>query len=336
MEFYVSFTDYVNSKLIINLTIRYYYRMKFAQQPHTVFLVRPASFGFNVQTSASNVFQTRPAATVNVATRAIEEFDRMVDLLRAHEIDVRIFDDMPSPQKPDALFPNNWISTHEDGTVILYPMMTDNRRLERREDILEALEKDFDVTRRIDLSKEETSGKYLEGTGSLVFDHPRKLVFACRSPRTNPELVARVAAELGYTEIVFSAVDESGNPIYHTNVMMCVGEKFVVLCLDAIRDDHEQETLLNTFAENDLQVVAISFAQMRAFAGNMIELVSKAGDRVVVLSQTAFESLLPGQINAISKFADILPIRIDTIQSVGGGSVRCMVAGIHLPKRNRI
>jgi hypothetical protein len=310
--------------------------MKFVQQPHTVFLVRPAAFGFNSQTSASNVFQIKPAPTADVAARAIKEFDQMVELLLNHQIDIRVFDDAPSPYKPDALFPNNWISTHEDGTVVLYPMMTENRRLERRLDIVESLEKEFTVTRQIDLTGEEARGKYLEGTGSLVFDHPHRTVFACRSPRTHHELVARIAARLDYKPIVFSAVDENGQAIYHTNVMMCVGEKFVVLCLDAIRDELEQEALLNTFAENDLKVVAISYAQMTAFAGNMIELVDKRGHPVLVLSQTALDSLLPGQINAISKFADVLPIPIDTIQSVGGGSVRCMIAGIHLPKRNRI
>jgi hypothetical protein len=310
--------------------------MKFVQQPHTVFLVRPAAFGFNSQTSASNAFQIKPASSVDVAARAVKEFDQMVDALQSHHIGVRVFEDVLSPHKPDALFPNNWISTHEDGTVVLYPMMTENRRLERRMDIVESLEKDFVVTRRIDLTGEETDGKYLEGTGSLVFYHPHRMVFACRSPRTHPELVARIGARLDYKPIVFSAVDENGQAIYHTNVMMCIGEKFVVLCLDAIRDEHEQETLLNTFAVNDLKVIAISYAQMNAFAGNMIELVDKRGHRVVVLSQTALDSLLPGQINAISKFADVLPIKIDTIQTVGGGSVRCMIAGIHLPKRNNI
>jgi hypothetical protein len=308
--------------------------MKFVQQPHAIFMVKPSAFGFNAQTSSSNVFQKSAAADVNISPQAIAEFNAMVDLLSANEIDVLVFDDTQTPPKPDAIFPNNWISTHHDGTVIIYPMMTENRRWERRSDIIETLKKNYCVTQLIDLSHEEQTGKFLEGTGSLVFDHVNKIVFACRSPRTNDELVNRVADKLNYKTVLFSSVDANGKAIYHTNVMMCIGEKFVVLCLDSITDDNEQELLLESFSKTGHKVIAISFAQMNSFAGNMMELKSRKDEPHLLLSQSALDSLLPGQINVLSGFLELLPIKVDTIQSVGGGGVRCMVAGIHLPKRN--
>ena len=309
--------------------------MKFMQQPHAVFMVRPSSFGFNTQTSSSNFFQS-VSSSANVGSKAIEEFERMVKHLRANDIDVVVFDDTAAPQKPDAIFPNNWISLHEDGTAVLYPMMTENRRWERRADILDALKKDFTISGVVDLTTEENSGKFLEGTGSLVFDHCNKICYASRSPRTNEELVIRLSKSLGYKPVIFSSVDENGNAIYHTNVMMCIGEKFVVLCLDSIKDENDQEKLLESFSSTEHKVIAISFAQMRAFAGNMIEVKTRNNEPVVLLSQTAFDSLLPGQLNAISQFAELLPLEIGTIQTVGGGSVRCMIAGIHSPRRNTI
>jgi hypothetical protein len=308
--------------------------MKFAQQPHAVFMVRPCAFGFNAQTSSSNVFQKSPPGDVDICAKAIGEFNAMVEVLSANEIDVLVFDDTHTPPKPDAIFPNNWISTHHDGTVIIYPMMSENRRWERRTDIVEMLNRNYRVTQLIDLSHEERTGKFLEGTGSLVFDHANKTVFACRSPRTNEELVNRVAQKLNYKTLLFFSVDGTGKPIYHTNVMMCVGEKFAVLCLDSIPDDSEQELLLESFSKTGHKVIAISFAQMNSFAGNMISVESRKNEPHLLLSQSAFESLLPGQIHALSGFVELLPIKVDTIQSVGGGSVRCMVAGIHLPKRN--
>jgi hypothetical protein len=310
--------------------------MKFMQQPRAVFMVRPSSFGFNIQTSSSNFFQSSVSSSANVGPAAIAEFERMVGRLRANDIDVVVFDDTSSPQKPDAIFPNNWISLHEDGTAVLYPMMTENRRWERREDILGELKKQFVISKVVDLTAEENAGKFLEGTGSLVFDHTNKIVYASRSPRTSEELVNRVSKLLGYKPIIFSSVDENGNAIYHTNVMMCVGEKFVVLCLDSIKDEDDQERLLESFSSTEHKVIAISFAQTKAFAGNMIEVKTRNNEPVVLLSQTAFDSLLPGQLNAISQFAELLPLEISTIQTVGGGSVRCMIAGIHSPRRNTI
>lgn len=305
-----------------------------SQAPSSIFMVRPAAFGFNAQTAGSNAFQvdgTDDAAAVH--QKALQEFDRMVDLLRSHDIDVHVFEDTPVPVKPDAVFPNNWVSFHEDGRVMLYPMLAGNRRLERRATVVETLAESFEVTEITDWSGEELKNNFLEGTGSVVFDYVNKLAYANRSPRTNEQLVNKLCALIGYKPIVFDAVDEKGNPIYHTNVLMCIGSKFAVICLDAIHDDDDQEKILSALAGTQHKVVAISYAQMNAFAGNMMEVASKNGELFVLLSEQAFHSLLPGQVDAISRFAEMIPIAIPTIEKFGGGSVRCMVAGIFNSRR---
>lgn len=304
------------------------------QNPNSLLMVRPASFGYNSESAETNAFQVSDENDpVQISRLAVAEFDSMVELLRAHDIDVTVVDDTPTPPKPDAVFPNNWISFHQDGRVILYPMQPPSRRVERRLDIIEWLRKDYVISEVLDESTHEQNQFFLEGTGSLVFDHINRIAYACRSPRTNEELVKRICAHLNYKPIVFNAVDEKGVPIYHTNVMLCVGSKFVVICLDSIHSETDQDAVLDSFATTGHKVVAISYDQMRNFAGNMIEVRDKAGQPYVLMSQAAFDSLLPGQIDAISKFVEPLPIPIPTIERYGGGSVRCMVAGIHLKKR---
>lgn len=303
--------------------------MKFSQAPSSVLMVRPAAFGFNPQTAASNAFQSNQKdSSGEIAKKALKEFDQMVDTLRAHDIDVIVIEDTSTPQKPDAVFPNNWISFHGDGTVVLYPMMAENRRLERSNPVLESIQSTFGVQRVIDLTDREKRNQFLEGTGSVVFDYWNKIAYACRSDRTDESVFQDLCKDLGYKAIVFDAVDEMGRPIYHTNVLMCVGTRFAVVCLDAIKSEEDQEALLSSFSQTQHQVVAISYEQLRSFAGNMIEVLSKSGEQTVLLSEKAFHSLLPGQINAISKHADMIPLSIHTIEQYGGGSVRCMVAGI--------
>jgi hypothetical protein len=305
------------------------------QSPASVFLVRPVSFGFNPETALSNAFQQQPTGiTEEIRLRAINEFDQMVNLLQLHDIDVRIFEDTPQPAKPDAQFPNNWISFHEDGKVVLYPMMAANRRFERRADIIEEIRKDFRISSVVDFSDEEEKGRYLEGTGSLVFDYVNKIAYANRSPRTDEQLVEKVCKELGYRPVVFDAVDEYGKPIYHTNVLMGIGSNFVVICLDVIHGDEDQEKLLTSFSDTAHKVVAISYTQMSAFAGNIIEVRTRTGEPVVLISDQALTSLLPGQVDAISRHAELIPISIPTIEKFGGGSVRCMIAGNFLPAYN--
>jgi len=306
--------------------------------PHTLVMVRPKAFGYNLQTADSNSFQ-QPATVVDqlaFSQRVLKEFDQMVDLLSAHEIHTRVFDDTDDVEKPDAVFPNNWVTFHPDGRVVLYPMMAGNRRLERRKDIISQLENDFIVKEVIDLTSEEDRGNFLEGTGSMVFDHFNKRIFAARSPRTHEALVKKVAGIFEYQAVIFNATDLARKPIYHTNVLLSVGKKFAVVCLDAIQEENDQDVLLEAFAETEKKVIAISYAQMNAFAGNIIEVIGDSGEPVVLISKSAFHSLLPGQLEAISQYADVLPIDVPTIEKHGGGSVRCMVAGVHLPKRNSV
>ncbi len=308
--------------------------MLFQQAPHSLFMVRPANFGFNEQTASTNSFQRSTAVDqANVHNTALKEFDAMVNLLKENHIELVVFEDTKDPVKPDAIFPNNWMSVHEDGKLLLYPMLTQNRRHERRPEFVQMLRDKFVIKDIIDFSAEERNKRVVEGTGSLVFDHVNKIAYASRSERTDESLAREIAQRLGYALLIFDAVDQHGKAIYHTNVLMCVGEKFVVLCLDAIRKDEDQELILNSFANTGHKVVAISYAQMESFAGNMLEVKNKKGEPFVLLSQQAFNTLIPGQIDAITQFADLLPINIQTIETHGGGSVRCMVGGIHAPKK---
>jgi hypothetical protein len=299
--------------------------------PSSLLMVRPAAFGYNPQTATSNAFQ-QPMEGADVAALALEEFDRMVTSLQAHDISVQVVEDLPQPMTPDAVFPNNWFTTHGDGTVALYPMMSEIRRLERRTDILEDLKKTYQINRMLDYSGEEQHDRFLEGTGSLVFDHTHRKVYACISPRTDGPLVEKIASELGYKAILFQALDAQSVPIYHTNVMMCLGTRFCVICLEAIPES-DIDYVLDSLNEDELQIIAISFDQMAGFAGNMLQVENIHGEPYLLMSQSAFERLIPGQINAIGEFAEPLPLSISTIEKVGGGSVRCMVAGIHLPLR---
>jgi hypothetical protein len=305
-----------------------------AQNPSALLMVRPVAFGYNSEAALTNAFQSEDADDPqDIVQRAIKEFDTMVDLLQAHNIIVHVVEDTDHPKKPDAVFPNNWISFHEDGRVILYPMQPVSRRVERRLDIIEWIRKSYLISEVLDESTFEQQKKFLEGTGSLVFDHANRLTYACRSPRTNEELVKRICSLIGYEPVVFDAVDENGYAIYHTNVMLCIGSKFVVICLDSVHAENDQDLVLDHFARTGHKVVAISYEQMRAFAGNMIEVLDRDDNPYVLMSKTAFDSLVPGQIDAISRHAEPLPIAVPTIEHYGGGSVRCMVAGIHLKKK---
>jgi hypothetical protein len=241
---------------------------------------------------------------------------------------VLIGEDSLLPEKPDAIFPNNWFSIHADGKLVLYPMLAPNRRLERSHNYIDLFESKFGPLEIIDLTFYEEQQRFLEGTGSIVFDHVNKVAYACRSLRTDEVVLSNLCMRLGYTPLLFDAVDENEIPIYHTNVMLCIGEKVVVVCLDSIKNELDQERLLSSFASTGHRVVSISYQQMRCFAGNMIEVQSKTGQRFLLLSQNALDSLLDGQIKELSKHAELLPINIPTIEKYGGGGIRCMVAGI--------
>ncbi len=307
--------------------------MKFSQAPSSVLMVRPSSFGFNPQTAVTNAFQIEQTeSSLYVSRKALDEFNLMVDTLIGHDVEVIVVDDTAEPHKPDAIFPNNWISFHEDGTVILYPMLAENRRLERAIPVIETLKSKFRIEQVFALSSYEKKNEFLEGTGSVVFDYQNKIAYASRSARTHETVLLELCKKMDFKPVLFDAVDEAGQPIYHTNVLMCVGNKFAVICLDAIKKDEDQEILLQSFSNTQHQVVAISYEQLRLFAGNMLEVLTKSGEPIVLISEKAFHSLLPGQLDAISKHAELIPLSIDTIEQYGGGSVRCMVAGIFLPR----
>lgn len=297
-------------------------------------MIRPAAFGFNPETASSNGFQQSAISNPSeVLATAQHEFDVMAELLESHDIRVEVWDDTTDTIKPDAVFPNNWISFHEGGEVVLYPMEAPNRRAEVRQDVVAWAQQHFAVREVIDLRTSAQDTQYLEGTGSIVFDHRRRVAYACRSSRTSETLFHDLCTKLSYRPLLFDAVDENNVPVYHTNVLMSIGSRFAVVCLDAIRKEDDQDRVLDALAASDLKVVAISYAQMRAFAGNMLEVQTRTGSPVVVVSRRAMAALLPGQIDAITRFAEMLPVAVDTIETYGGGSVRCMLAGVHLPHK---
>ncbi len=305
-----------------------------SQTTDSVFLVRPARFGFNAETAASNAFQNPLIAAADaVQQSAFEEFDAFAATLKAAGVDAYVFDDTPLPHKPDAVFPNNWVSLHADGTVVLYPMHAPNRRTERRQDILDALAKDFEIKRVLDFSGYEAEGRFLEGTGSIIFDHIHRIAYACLSPRTDRALLEEVCEAIGYRAVSFYAHDEAGREIYHTNVMMCLGKRFAVICLECISDAAERARIENLLIETGHEIVAISRAQMRHFAGNMLALHTTAFRKILALSRRAMDSLTPEQRRQLEQYTTLYPLPIPTIEAIGGGSARCMIAEIFLKKK---
>lgn len=306
--------------------------MMFSQVPHSLLMIRPAAFGYNPETAASNVFQKK-GDDDRLQERALGEFDNMVKLLRQNEIPVVVIEDTPQPVTTDAIFPNNWITTHEDGKIVLYPMMAPSRRAERRMDIVDFLERNYEVKEVINLTSYEQEKQFLEGTGSIVFHHPNRLAFACRSPRTTEDLCRLLCEKLGYTVVFFDALDEAGVPIYHTNVMMWIGEASAGICLDALPREEDRAKVLDSLARTGQRIVALSYDQINSFSGNMFEVKNTGDEHFLLMSQAAYKALLPGQILELKKKATLLPLEIPTIEACGGGSVRCMVAGIHLKSR---
>lgn len=303
-----------------------------SQSTNSILLVRPSNFIFNAETAANNVFQNNiEEDNASINAKVLQEFENVKAQLIQKGIDVTIIDDTKSPIKPDAIFPNNWVSFHEDGTVVLYPMFAANRRAERRLDIIETIKEKFEVKKIIDFSLYENENKFLEGTGSIVFDHVHKIAYACLSPRTNKEIFVKLCDVLYYKPIYFTACDEAGQKIYHTNVMMCIAEKIVIICTESIVDKNERDMVLKSFRNTEHEIIDISFAQMNNFAGNMLALKTNVGKSLLALSQTAYHSLMPKQKDSIEKYYELLPLAIPTIETIGGGSVRCMMAEIFLP-----
>lgn len=307
-----------------------------SQSTSHVLMIRPVRFGFNEQTASSNAFQDVEMADKtreHAQDEALDEFDEMVRLLQAVGVDVLVIEDTPEPHTPDSIFPNNWVSFHFNGTVITYPMQAENRRLERREDILNLIEQKFYINRRVDLAAFETEGKFLEGTGSMVLDRKYKIAYACLSPRTNEEVLDAFALQMNYEVVKFHATDEMGRPIYHTNVLMCIGDLFAVVCLEAIADPDERFIVRSSLETSGRQIVEITQDQLRHFAGNMLQLRNGRGEQLLVMSTQAYDSLTPRQIDTLDDYCQILHTDLHMIEGNGGGSARCMIAEIHLPEK---
>lgn len=298
-------------------------------------MVRPASFQFNSETAVSNTFQKKPEvlSPAQINRKALEEFDNYVARLRANQIKVLVIEDTPAPPKPDAIFPNNWISMHRSGLICLYPMCTPNRRREIRKNILKTLKQYFIVKDIKDISGYSKDNLFLEGTGSIIFDKINKVAYACLSPRTDADLFNVHCHTLGYEPVSFSSYDRNGTLVYHTNVMLTIGDGFAVICLKSIKNLSERKFVKDKLKSTGHEVIDISFEQMNAFAGNMLQVENTAGKPFLVLSETAFNSLTHQQISKIEKYTSLLPVAIPTIETIGGGSARCMIAEIFLNEK---
>ncbi len=300
----------------------------------TILMIRPASFGYNEETAQNNIYQHKPVNTelTNIQQQALIEFDAFAGKLSDAGVNVIVVSDTPEPQKPDALFPNNWISFHEDGSVVLYPMYAQNRRSERRTDILEKLKNEygFAIKKIIDLTHYEKQNQFLEGTGSLVLDRVNKIAYASVSERTTPELVREFCRQLNYKPVLFNAV-ANGIPVYHTNVLLSVCDKFVVICLDYISTEAEKEDLLEILKKTKKDIITISEKQASCFAGNILEVKSRKEESLLIMSTNAYKSLNTEEIAHLSRYCKIIHSPLNTIEKQGGGSARCMLAEIFLP-----
>jgi hypothetical protein len=297
-----------------------------------ILMIRPVNFTFNAETAVNNSFQAA-SENGNVQAQALQEFDELVNILKNNGVDVTVIDDTPEPFTPDSIFPNNWISFHHNGTVCLYPMFAENRRLERDPQIIQTLTHKFKVHKSIDFSFYENEKHFLEGTGSMVLDRDDRIAYACLSPRTDEKVLKDFGKTMGYKCVAFNAVDGNDNAIYHTNVMMCVAEKYVVINLNSIHSKEEREKVIETIKNSRKDLIKISDEQMNHFAGNMLQIKNASGEKLLVMSTKAYESLEPDQIKKLSRYNKIIHSKLNTIESNGGGSARCMIAEIHLPEK---
>jgi hypothetical protein len=308
---------------------------KIKQTTHTIFMVEPISFGFNDQTSKNNYFQKKDNfSQKEIKVQALTEFKHMVKILSNKGIDIIVVRDTPEPHTPDSIFPNNWISFHNDGRAVIYPMYAENRRAERRTDILELLKtKGFYIREILDYSVYENQNRFLEGTGSMVFDHSNKIAYASLSERTDKELFTKFCGDFDYKPVYFNArhtVKGKRLPIYHTNVMMCIASNYAVICLDAIDNIVERIAVSESIVSSGKLIIEISEEQMHQFAGNMLQVENKEGELFLIMSQCAFRSLTNSQKETLRSYNEIIPIAIPTIEKYGGGGVRCMMAEVFL------
>lgn len=308
------------------------------QYTNTILMIEPVDFRFNEETAVNNFFQNKTdESSESIQEKALKEFQDMVSKLREHGVNVVVLKDTPKPHTPDSIFPNNWISFHENKMIALYPMFAQNRRDERRdEDVLELLgEKGFDAEEIMDYTSAEEDDIFLEGTGSIILDRVNRIAFAAVSPRTDEELFLEFCEDFEYMPVIFEAnqtVNGERVPIYHTNVMMCVADEYAVICLDTIDDKSEKKNVVDQLKSNGKEIIAITEDQMNKFAGNMLQVGGMGAAKYLVMSQTAYNSLTPEQIQTIEKYNPIISVDINTIETLGGGSARCMMAEVFLPK----
>ncbi len=309
------------------------------QITNSILMIRPVNFRMNEQTAVNNYYQKvlDGLSPKNVNAKAQEEFDAYVVKLRAIGVNVIVIDDTKATDTPDSIFPNNWISFHENGNIGLYPMFAKNRRLERREDVLDKLEAaGFIINNVFDYTSAEKEGFFLEGTGSLLLDRANRKAYCALSPRADEDLFIEFCEDFEYSPILFTAnqtVDEKRKAIYHTNVMMCLAETFAVICLDTIDDKKEKKAVTKSLRENGKEVITITEEQVNNFAGNMLQVKGSDDKLYLIMSQSAYDSLRPAQVKMIEKHCTILSSSLDTIETCGGGSARCMMAEVFLPKR---
>ena len=307
------------------------------QCANTLLMVRPANFGYNPETADNNVFQTNndSLSIREIADRAMKEFDELLNRLKAASIDVVVIEDSVQPKKTDAVFPNNWFTTHDDGRIILYPMYSPNRRLERRADIIDYLEESYEVSEVKNYTSHEDKGVILEGTGSMIIDRPNKIIYACLSQRTDQRLLDKLSAELGGYEVIgFVAVDDQDVPYYHTNVIMTLGDDLAIICLESIADPTERARVEEKLKSTGKVIVDISRSQVLKYCGNMLQVNNTKGEQYMVMSQSARDNLTPSQISQIESYVTILSSPIDIIEEYGGGSARCMLAELFLAPKS--
>lgn len=297
------------------------------QTTSKILMVRPYRFAFNEETARSNYFQhaTEPGS---VAGDALEEFDAFVNQLRGKDVEVMVVQDTPDPQTPDSIFPNNWFSSHLCGLLVLYPMFAENRRQERKPDVLKLLTRKINHQKMVDLSHWEKDGEFLEGTGSMVLDRDKRIAYCCRSLRSSEKVLADFCSRLNYEAVAFDANDKNGNPIYHTNVMMTIGSQIAVVCLESITDGEERRKVASKLTSSGKIIVDITLEQVSRFAGNMLEIKNRNAQPIMVMSASARNALTPAQETIISTYNTILSAPLSTIEANGGGSARCMIAEI--------
>ena len=308
-----------------------------AQATNSILMIRPINFGYNEETAQDNHYQIKDSIIKNSNKSAQKEFDNMVNNLRQNGISVHVFQDDEKDYTPDSIFPNNWVSFHENGDLGLFPMYAENRRLERRPEVLEFLESEgFTISNIVDYSSAESENKFLEGTGSMILDRENRIAYCSISNRSNEDLFIEFCEDFEFTPVLFNSFQSVGDkrlPIYHTNVMMCVATDYVMICLDSIDDKKQRKNVSNFINGSGKRLIEISENQVERFAGNMLELIDENGDSVLVMSKSAEYSLNEDQKNTIKNYSRIVSCDINTIEVCGGGSARCMMAEIFLPKK---